>query len=561
MRTSITNIARMFGWLKGSIRIWLMYVIVCALGLCQFGCSYAQLERATINDQLVRKGESLEIEVTREGELITPELGMALQKGDDIKTPAGVTALIKFSDGSEIIMMPETHITIESIRLWFGKIIASVKGRFKAKTEYVTAGVRSTLFLMSVDKNIQSTLTMIEGSVVLTSNENRWHSIPLQSGREAIILSSQKPEIKTIPREEYNKILKTINEAKQSLKGTSALLLVPKVIGLSFFSPEENDVDYVLASAGFRIGNVTRTIEGDSPIDTVVRQRPEYGKGLHRGGSVDIWVRARAVEVPNVMGQHRNEAMTVIRRARLSVHGDVKETITGKYDTGVVNAQSPNAGQRVAEGTAVRLTVEAESIVVPDVIGKSVEQAETLIRERRLKVRTMALGPKLGLKNPQVMKQNPTPGNRVKPGTTVTLHFATPGVQVPNLIGQNEREATSLLRQRNLGVGYISREYNNKYPSYVVMRQSPAAGQVVNSGSTVALTVSRGRLKTQVPVLIGKSEQEARKLLEGAKLQVGFVSRQESGEPVGVVIYQKPAAGQDVEPGTKVDFTVSRGII
>lgn len=558
MGAPITNIARRLGWLKSSIRLWLMYALLCVLGVCQFGCAYAQLERATINNQPARQVESLGIEIIRESEMVQPKLKMPLKKGDEIKTPPGVTALIKFNNGSEVIMMPETHITIESIYVWFGKVIARVRGKFRVKTEYVTASTRGTLFLMSVDKNNQSTVTMVEGSVLLTSNENRWSSIPLQSGHEARVLSGGQPEIERIPLKRYNDILQFINTTTKSIKGANIKVLVPKVIGLKQ-NEEMQEAQRVLGSAGFRIGKVLKTIEGDNPIGTVVRQQPEYGKDLKRGGSVDICVRARAVTVHQVIGQHRNEAIRTIQSAGLSVHGDILERITGQYETGVVNDQSPNAGQRVVEGTAVRITVEADSVVVPDVRRMSVEQAESQIRQQRLKVRTTTSGLDPDIRTPLVVGQDPAPGNRVRPGTNVTLRVANPGVRVPNLTGRPEKEATSLLRQANLGVGYISRQYHDRYPSYIVTHQSPAAGQVVRPGSTVALTVSKGRdPRTPVPNLIGLREDTARKSLAGANLRVGQVKYEyRKDSQVGVVIYQSPDAGQIVIPGSTVNFTVS----
>ncbi len=556
MKTSIINIVRSFRWLKGSIRTCLLFVILCVLVLCQFGCAYAQLQGATINNIPISRGESLGIEVIREGEQITPELGLALEKGDEIKTPTGVTALIRFGSGSEVIMMPETHITIESISLWFGKVIARIKGKFKVKTEYVNAGVRSTLFLMSVDNSTQTTVTMIEGSVLLTSNKNFWPSVPLQSGHEAIISSSQRPEVETMSLARYNEVLRSINITRGSILGNNAVF-VAKIIGL-----QQNEAQNILSSYGHRIGKVTKTIEGDYAIGEVVRQRPESGKELKRGRSVDIWVRVRAVIVPNVVGQHLEEAMNIIRREGLSV-GDIRRTITGKYEPGVVNAQSPNAGERVVEGSAVELTVEEESVVIPDVRGKPVEQAESEIRQQGLNVRRTNAGLDPNIRVPQVVGQDPAPGNRVKPGKTVTLRVAEPGVRVPNVIGRNERDAANLLSQRNLRMGRITRQYNNRYQANVVINQSPGAERVVKPGSTVALTVSRGQDPSiPVPNLLGLSQDAARKVLAGKNLRAGQVKYEyREGSRIGVVISQSPPAGQRVMPGTVVSLTISARLV
>jgi len=557
MRTSIANIESSREWFKNGVGIWLLYIIVCALGLSLFGCNYAELRNVTINNQPAHKGEPLGVEVNREGEQIETQLNMPLEKGDEVKTSPGITAKIDFiNKKADVIMMPETYITIESIRLWFGKIIATIRGSFKVKTESLTASAGSSLFVMSVDKNDQSTVTMVDGSVVLTSNENRWPAMSIQSGQEARIFRGDRPRTETMSTESYNAVLQFVNEKKQSLEGTRAPVLIPKVIGL----PQEQ-AERILVSAGLQIGKISKTIEGDSPIGTVVRQQPEGGKSLKRGRSVDIWVRARAVIVPNVIGQYINQARNMIQVDGLVVHGNVKEKITGKYNTGVVNDQSPRAGQRVVEGAEVSLTVEAESVEVPYVIGMSVEQAESRIRQERLRARTTTSGLDPDIRIPQVVGQVPAPGERVKPGITVTLNVANPGVRVPNLVGQREDAARRLLAGANLQTGYVSWQWSPQYPANVVMSQSPQMGQVVERNSSVALTVSKGRQpKSWVPNLIGQHEDVARRLLAKANLRVGSVSRQQHEKyPAGVVMYQSPAPGQEVEPGSAVNFTVSTG--
>lgn len=555
MKTSIINIVRRFRWLNRSIRTWLLYTILCALGLCQFGCAYAQLKGASINDRPISRGESLGIEVIREGEQIMPKLGLSLEKGDEIKTPPGVTAFISFGSGSEVIMMPETHIKIESIFVWFGKAIITIKGKFKTKTKLVTGSHSGTVFILTVDRNDQAVIQMLEGGINLQSNTGPW-SVFLKSGQEASIFSGEEREIVPIPRSKYNNLVEFINKTKLSIGISTIRMIVPDVIGL-----QQNRAQSVLGTYEFRIGKVTKTIdiEGDYGIGDIVRQRPESGKELKRKGSVDIWVLARAVYVPNVVGQHLNEAMSIIRSRGLVVDGNVRKTITGQYEPGIVNAQSPNAGQRVMEGTAVRLTVEEESVVIPDVRGRPVEQAESEIRGRRLNVRRTNAGLDSDIRIPQVVGQDPASGSRVKPGKTVTLRVAEPGVRVPNVIGRHQKEAANLLSQSNLRVGNIRNQYHNQYQAGFVIQQSPGAGQVVRPGSTVALTVSRGRdPRVPVPNLFGLSKDAALQRLESRKLRPGGIKYEyRRGSRIGVVIEQNPQAEQLVMPGSVVSFTIS----
>jgi len=175
--------------------------------------AYARLESVIIDDRLARIGEPLLIEVIREGAYLTPKLYMDLEKGDEIKTPPGVSAFITFNDGSEIITMPQSHIEIENPTIFvrLRGIIARLKARFRVKTQYVTAGVRGTHFIVYVDKDNRSIVKMIDGSLVLTSNKNCWPPVSLRSGQQAKTQGEQEPEVQPIPREEYNQMVESIN--------------------------------------------------------------------------------------------------------------------------------------------------------------------------------------------------------------------------------------------------------------------------------------------------------------------------------------------------------------
>jgi len=553
MGTSHASIARRPGWLNGRVTIRLLYVILGVSGLFQSGCGFARLEGASVNNQRLRKGEPLALEIMRAGEPLEPELSMSLKEGDEIKTPPGVTALIRYGNGSEVTMLPESHIRLDSVWVWIGKVIIHAKGKFKAKTEYVDAGTESTRFIVSVDEGSQSTVTMIEGSVTLTSKDGSWPPTPLRAGHEARSFGRQRPQIVTIPLEQYNETVRFMNEVAASVKGRDAPVLVPRILGLY-----QEEAQRVLSAAGFRLGTISKTLEGDTPIGTVVRQQPRSGRTLKRDGAVAIWVRAQAVEVPLVTGQRLNDAMDTVRGAGLSVAEDISRTMTGQYPPGVVNAQTPGPGQRVVEGTAVKLTVEAESVVIPDVRGMSLEQADGLLRETGLSVSTTDAGLNPDITVPQVADLSPASGKRVEPGTTVTLRVANPGARVPNLVGRNEREVGQLLKQANLNMGRVARRHHDRIPEYVVIDQSPRAGRVVNPGSAVSLTVSQGPTPlSRVPSLVGLREEEAVKLLRAANLRLGRRILVDSRRRVGEVADQNPKAGVAVQPGSAVDLMIS----
>jgi hypothetical protein len=93
-----------------------------------------------------------------------------------------------------------------------------------------------------------------------------------------------------------------------------------------------------------------------------------------------------------------------------------------------------------------------------------------------------------------------------------------------------------------------------------VVSQDPPAGELVDSGETVGLTIAIGAETTIVPDLRFRTESEALNLLFDAGLRPGV--RSEAADPVvpeGAIVSQTPAAGLDVARDTPVDFVVSTG--
>jgi beta-lactam-binding protein with PASTA domain len=476
----------------GRFRIQAPTVFVClmltGLALFPLGCGYARLDGALADNRRIGKDEPLRIQIVRDGEQVPPRLGLDLKKGDDIETPAGITAFLQFQDGSQVIMMPETGVQIRSIRVKFGKIIAFVRAQFRAKTQYVEACAESTVFIVEVGATAQSTITMIEGSVALTSPQGLWRSVSLRAGQQARAGRGESPRIEVLPQEAYNDAVRSINDLLRR-GGRTGDAVVPDVRQL-----HQDGARQVLQSAGFAVGALVPTIDGQYPVNTVVRQQPGPGARVRPGSAVALWVQASATTVPSVVGRPLREARDALRQAGLRApEGAVPPTITGEYPSGVVNSQLPGPGQRVAEGTAVRLTVEAESVVVPNLTGVSMEAAAQMAKAQGFPISRREAGLQARLTRPQVVRQEPAPGTRVQPGTTVSLYCAVPGTAVPSLLGTPNTEAPRILAEARLKTGSIARQPSPDHDAGVIISQSPPPGQMVEYGSAVNLTVSTGR--------------------------------------------------------------------
>jgi eukaryotic-like serine/threonine-protein kinase len=132
-------------------------------------------------------------------------------------------------------------------------------------------------------------------------------------------------------------------------------------------------------------------------------------------------------------------------------------------------------------------------------------------------------------------------------------------VKVPNVKGENIEAARLELRNRNL-VSEIDFKASDT-PQNQVISQDPKPGTKVDENSTVHLVVSGGPQTVTVPDITGKTEEEARDLLKGAKLKLGQELSESPSDTIlaGQIITQTPPAGRNVPVGTAIDYVVSTG--
>ena len=211
----------------------------------------------------------------------------------------------------------------------------------------------------------------------------------------------------------------------------------------------------------------------------------------------------------------------------------------------------------------------ATTIVMPQVEGMPVEQARAQLEMLGL---TVQLGPALfsnSVAAGSVLQQDPTPGVAIKQGSTVTLtaSLGRQTIAVPSLVGSRFADAFSQL----LALGLLVERRDTPRPQAApeaVVGQEPAPGTSVPAGSTVVLLVNAGGL-TAVPELHGKTEAEARKLIEAAGLRipqfgVNYQSRKNTDIPpgqlrqvcLGCVLSSSPGAGTAVQLGSDVRLAV-----
>jgi serine/threonine-protein kinase len=262
---------------------------------------------------------------------------------------------------------------------------------------------------------------------------------------------------------------------------------------------------------------------------------------------------AQAV-VPPVVGQTLEQARQRLDSAGFGV--EVKRR-SDQAPRDFVFEQSPNPGQKIDEGSVVTLFVSngPTTVRVPDVVGLSSADARRRMRNADLRSE-IERESSTKVAEGTVIRSDPGPGRLIERDSSVTL-FVSSGpseVEVPSVVGDSQEDAVARLREE--GLSPIVRERSSSEPVDTVVDQSPAAGQLVDEGSSVTLFVSNGEVR-EVPDVTGLTEGEAQAELEDAGFSVNTRTRPtEQPDEDGTVLSQSPRGGVERREGATVTITV-----
>jgi beta-lactam-binding protein with PASTA domain/serine/threonine protein kinase len=135
----------------------------------------------------------------------------------------------------------------------------------------------------------------------------------------------------------------------------------------------------------------------------------------------------------------------------------------------------------------------------------------------------------------------------------------TKDIVVPDLVDMNAVQAQQTLFQLGLRSN-VSEETSETVPQDRVLRQDPLTGTKLAKGDLVALVVSSGLPRVEVPDVGGYAAADAQRRLSDAKLQSKIVSVYSATVPAGQVMQVNPGVGSSVREGTTIALTVSKGV-
>ncbi len=260
---------------------------------------------------------------------------------------------------------------------------------------------------------------------------------------------------------------------------------VPELIGRT-----EAEAAARLDGIGLHVGRVDRRSDPSIAAGAVVACLPPSGTRVDRGSAVDLVVSTGPqLEVPDVVGKPLTEAQALIEGKKLAI-GKITEVASDTVAKDVVISSNPEAGTPVKVSSRVGLTVSTGPPEVPDVVGKPVGVARSLIKNAGLVPGEVTRAPSGDYAKDAVISSSPQAGTPVKVGSRVDLTVSSgPPPKVPNVVGAPVDDALRTLGAAGLTAVDANRRPVPKGTKGTVEGTAPGAGEQAPEDKKVTLTV------------------------------------------------------------------------
>ena len=212
-------------------------------------------------------------------------------------------------------------------------------------------------------------------------------------------------------------------------------------------------------------------------------------------GIVEL-VNPNDVQIPDLVNKTQDEAEQIVKELKLKLVVKSEE-YNENVEEGKIISQDPayQENYTIKEHSEISVVISkgTETVEVPDVVGKTREEAEKLLKDAGL-VAEITEENDEKVEAGIVLSQDIEDGETVNKGSTVKLVVSKGSgivnVEVPSLVGKTEQEARNLLTEAGLKVNVVNDEDEAKNDG-VVLRQSKDAGTEVQEGTTITITVNK----------------------------------------------------------------------
>ena len=333
----------------------------------------------------------------------------------------------------------------------------------------------------------------------------------------------------------------------------------------------------LLFSKALGIGKKSNTDTSDSQQTEQSADEEDDSSSASQGNTVNM---------PSLLGKTYAEARTVLEELGLKIERGESEK-SNQYSAGQIIAQSEESGNSVKVGTTVTVTLAAagstassdgtsstgsttsgttttttnSKVTVPPVVGKDENAAKSAITAAGLTVGTVSEASSDTVESGLVISQSPSANSETESGgkVNIVLSSGPNKKKVTDVIGHESSRAQSELAGDGFKVE-VKETYSDDMRAGLVVSTSPDRGTYVQPGSTVTITVSKGREQVTIPsVSVGMTYEEAVEALNDAGFKGTVKEATEYSASVGNGFVTRYSPSKTVDPDGTVTIYVSLG--
>lgn len=210
-------------------------------------------------------------------------------------------------------------------------------------------------------------------------------------------------------------------------------------------------------------------------------------------------------------------------------------------------------------------SISDKQTVVPNVVGKTEEEAIELLKDRKLGYKIEKREANNTYPKGYVILQSEDADTVVDKNSTINLTVSDgpEEITVPSVAGKTKEEAKEILEGEEYGL-IVEYEYeiNEEIEAEKVISTKPEANEKANYGDTIVVVVSQGAdtSNVDVPDLKNKTKEAAEAELAELGLSLEVIKETDSDTvDAGKIINQNIEQGKNVPRGTVIGVTISTG--
>jgi serine/threonine protein kinase len=267
--------------------------------------------------------------------------------------------------------------------------------------------------------------------------------------------------------------------------------VVPKIIGL-----DKSDAEKLVVGKGL-IFTEARKENSEEPKGTVLDCFPDEGTEVQPNSEVRVTVSngPESLKVPSVKGLDEISAKATLEGRGLEI-GTITRDFHESIASGIVIDQDPSEDSSAQKGDKVNLViskgVDVKRTNVPDLNGRSLNEAERLLLSKNLK-----LGDKNEIitndkaQDGKISNQGITAGTEVNEGISVNVSYykyeepKIEQVKVPEFTTLTVKDAKKLAEESDVTIKIIGKSKDED----IIKTQDKKAGTMVDVGDTITLTI------------------------------------------------------------------------